>query len=102
MAEWKTVASVSDISAGRGLAVNVDGKALALFNIEGKFYAINDECTHAGGSLSEGFIEGNAVACPWHDAKFDITTGKALSAPACEDAVAYNVRVQDGQLQVEI
>ena len=102
MAEWKSVASVSDLSVGRGLGVNVDGKVLAVFNIEGKFYAMNDECTHAGGSLSEGFIEGKTVACPWHDAIFDITTGKVLKAPASEDAQTYNVRVEDGQVQIEV
>lgn len=102
MAEWKNVASVSDVSAGRALGVNVNGKALAIFNIEGKFYALDEECTHAGGSLSEGYIEGKTVACPWHDAVFDITDGRALKAPACHDAPSYNVRVQDGMVQVEI
>jgi nitrite reductase/ring-hydroxylating ferredoxin subunit len=61
--------------------VNIKGKEIALFNIEGNFFALENACTHEAGPLAEGDIEGHEVTCPWHGGRFDICTGEVLSAP---------------------
>jgi 3-phenylpropionate/trans-cinnamate dioxygenase ferredoxin component len=75
---------------------------IALFNIEGNFFALENACTHEEGPLAEGDIEGHEVTCPWHGARFDIRTGEVLCAPAYDDAVRYNVRVIGSDIEVEI
>lgn len=75
------VAKTDEVAPGQGKLVEVNGKKIALFNVEGSFYAIDDACTHLGGRLSEGFLDGNEVTCPWHGARFDIITGEVLRPP---------------------
>ncbi len=102
MGEFVKVAKVSDIEDKSGLCVEVGDKRIAIFNLTGEFHAIDDECSHAGGPLSEGVIEGEEVECPWHDARFNIKTGKACCEPA-EDAVArYSVRIRGDDIEVEL
>ena len=69
------VAEVSELKPGQGKVVTVGEKELALFNIEGRFYAVDNICPHRGGPLGEGMLEGSVVTCPWHGWKFDVTTG---------------------------
>ena len=102
MTEFVKVASVSEIAPGQARLVNVRGKEIALFNIEGNFFALDNACTHEEGPLAEGEIEGHEVTCPWHGARFDIRTGEVLSAPAYEDVARYNVRVTGTDIEVEI
>ena len=103
MGRFVTVANTSDIADRSAISVEVEGKTLALFNLGGEFYAIDDLCTHEDAPLCEGFIEGDEVECPWHAARFNIKTGKALCPPAYEDVARYNVRVDDdGSLAVEL
>lgn len=97
-----TAAQVQDIPEGSGLCVDVDGKAIAIFNVGGNFYAIDDTCTHAEASLAEGELEGTTVTCPWHAASFDITSGEALTPPAFEGVCTYKVHVDGDSVQVEI
>jgi nitrite reductase/ring-hydroxylating ferredoxin subunit len=78
------VAKTDEVAPGQGKLVEVNGKKIALFNVEGSFYAIDDACSHLGGPLAEGFLDGNEVTCPWHGARFDITTGEVLRPPGCE------------------
>ncbi len=101
MGKVTTVAKASDVPLGKSICVEVEGKRIALFNVGGKFYAIDDECTHAGGNLSEGDLDGTVVTCPWHGATFDIADGKALSAPAFEGVTSYRVQVSGGDIQIE-
>ena len=96
------VASASEIAPGQARLVNVKGKEIALFNIEGTFFALGNACTHEEGPLAEGDIEGHEVTCPWHGARFDIRTGAVLCAPAYDDAARYNVRVTGTDIEVEI
>ena len=91
-----------DIPAGNGICVEVEGKSIALFHINGKFFAIDDACTHAGGNLSEGSLEGEVVTCPWHGATFDVKNGKALTAPAFDDLQSYPVHIQGEDICIEI
>ena len=82
--------------------VEVDGHKIALFRVNGTFYALSDTCTHRGGPLSEGDVEGAEVTCPWHGAKFDISTGAVVGAPAREGVKSYPVRVTGADVEIEV
>ena len=102
MAEFRRVAGTQDILAGQGKKVHVGGKHIALFNIDGNYYAIDDTCTHKGGPLSEGEISGSTVTCPWHGATFDLKTGEVLNPPAAVGVSSYNLRVIGTDIEIEI
>jgi nitrite reductase/ring-hydroxylating ferredoxin subunit len=102
MATFHRVAEVTDLAPGTGMAVQVGGEKIALFNVGGTFYAIGDTCTHRGGPLSEGKIEGTTVICPWHRACFELGSGKNLTPPAPGPVPAYRVRIEGTDVQVEI
>jgi nitrite reductase (NADH) small subunit len=96
------VASAEDIPPGSAKLVEVEGKRLAVFNVDGRFYAIDDTCPHRGGPLSEGELEGEVVTCPWHRSTFNVTTGAVLSAPARDGVSHYSVRDSGGEVSVEV
>ena len=102
MAEFVTVAKTDDIPAGETRTCAVNGKELAVCNVGGTFYAIDDVCTHDGGPLGEGYLEGDQIECPRHGARFDVKTGKALKLPAVMPVNAYPVRVEGDDVQVEL
>ena len=102
MGTFHKVAEVKDLMPGSCKAVELGGQQIAQFNIGGTFYAIGDACTHRGGSLSEGEVEGTKVTCPLHGAEFDVTTGKNLTPPAPGEVPSYKVRIEGTQVQVEI
>lgn len=102
MGTFHKIAEVKDLTPGSSKAVEVSGQKIALFNIGGTFYAIGDACTHRGGSLSEGTLEGTKVTCPLHRAQFEVTTGKNLTPPAPGEVPSYKVRVAGNEVQVEI
>lgn len=95
------VAETKEVPPGTAKAVDVEGRAVALFNVDGTYYAIADTCTHRGGPLSEGAVEGAVVTCPWHGATFDVTTGNVLGPPAAEGVAHYNVQVEGSDIKVE-
>jgi len=78
---FEKAAKVSEIPAGSIKTVEIGGRSLALANVSGTFYAIDNTCLHRGGPLGEGQLEGNVVTCPWHGWQFDVTTGKAVQNP---------------------
>jgi len=98
--DWVTVARVDQFAPGQSRVVDVDGARLAIFNLDGEFFAIEDVCTHDGGQLTGGLVEGDQVICPRHGARFCIRTGEALCAPAYEPTASFPVRIEDDQLQV--
>ena len=102
MAEFVKIAKASNIAEGCAKCVEVEGRDIAIFNLGGTFYAIDDLCTHEDASLSEGEIDGDEVECPWHAARFNIKTGEVLSAPAYEDVSTYKVRLNGEDVEVEI
>ena len=102
MGTFHQVAQANDLAPGQVKAVEVEGQTIALFNVDGIFYAIGDTCTHMGGPLSEGSLDGTTVTCPWHGASFDVCTGKNLSPPAPEEVPCYEVKVDGDDIQVEI
>ncbi len=102
MATKVAVAKVSELKPGEGKAVQAGGKTIALFNVDGTFYAIDDACTHAGGPLSEGSVSGRSVTCPWHGAEFDVTSGAAQGPPAGAGVAAYRVHVEGDSVSIEL
>src|SRR5215831_4226704 len=82
MPGYVKVARTNEVTPGQAKMVEVEGKKIALFNVDGSLYAIDDTCTHRGGPLSEGVLEGKQVTCPWHGATYDVTTGGVLGPPA--------------------
>jgi 3-phenylpropionate/trans-cinnamate dioxygenase ferredoxin component len=102
MAGFMKVAKTKDLTPGQGKMIEAGGKTIALFNVDGKYYAINDTCSHQGGPLSEGDLNGKQVTCPWHGAVFDVTTGEVLGPPAPEGVARYNVRVSGNDIEIEI
>jgi nitrite reductase/ring-hydroxylating ferredoxin subunit len=101
VAQFVKVATTEDLAPGQGTMVEVSGKNIALFNVDGTYFAIDDACTHRGGPLSEGDLAGNELTCPWHGAVFDVTTGQVLGPPADRPVSRYNVRVTGGDIEIE-
>lgn len=100
MAAYRAVCRAAEVAPGTVRRVEVDGKAIALFNVDGTFYAMEDTCLHAGGPLHEGGLEGSIVTCPWHHWKFDVTSGRCDLNPKISLA-CYAVRVRDGTVEIE-
>ena len=94
------VGKASDVPAGRAEVFDVEDRKIAVFRLEGAFYAIEDICTHDGGPLAEGEIEDDQVICPRHGARFDIKTGAALTLPAVTPVESYPVRVEGNELYI--
>ena len=82
--------------------VKVAGKEIALFQVQGKYYAIDNACTHVGGPLAEGDVEDTVVECPWHGSRFSLETGKVLYGPARTDVACYPVRREGDDIEVEV
>jgi nitrite reductase/ring-hydroxylating ferredoxin subunit len=101
MADAK-IGAASGILAGRGRTVDVGGKSIAVFNIGGNFHAIDNACTHVGGSLGNGSLDGTTVTCPWHGAQFDVTTGEVKGPPARRGVKTYPVKVDGEDLVVSL
>lgn len=95
-----TVARVGEIPTGGVKVARVDDQAVALFHLEDGYYAIEDACTHDGGPLARGRLEGGVVECPRHGARFDVRTGAALTLPATSPATTYPVRIEGDAIQV--
>ncbi|MEZ6109516.1 MAG: non-heme iron oxygenase ferredoxin subunit [Pirellulaceae bacterium] len=102
MSEFVRIAGVADIPDPGKQLFEVDERIVVLFHVAGEFYCLDDVCTHDGGPLGEGALDGCAIACPRHGAKFDIRTGKALTMPATEDTVAHEVKVEGDSVFVRI
>jgi len=99
--QFVTVAKMGDLEPGTCRSIDLDDVTLALFNIEGKIYALDNVCPHAGGPLGEGTVEETHVACPWHGWKFDIPTGTCLKNPVESWKVPrYEARERNGEIQI--
>lgn len=100
MADWVDVAPAAELGPGQVRVVDADGTPIAVFNVDGSYYAIEDVCTHDGGELATGKFEGDEIECPRHGARFCVRTGEALCAPAWEPTATFPVRVENGVVQV--
>jgi len=103
MAEsWQRVAALSELSEGDAFPVKLGDRLIALYQLDGKVYAIDDVCTHEFAQLSQGFVEGGEIECPLHQARFDIRTGRCLAPPATEDLQSYAVRIEGNDVYVNV
>ena len=99
MGTFTRVADTADLKPGEGTVVEVAGKTLALFNVDGTFYALDNTCLHRGGPLGEGELEGAVVTCPWHGWRFDVTTGACELTPEAK-VPTYPVKVEGQDVYV--
>lgn len=101
MATFVKAAKTGDLRPGDGKVVEIGGKSLALFNVEGRFYCIDSTCVHRGGPIGEGFLDGTIVTCPWHGWQFDLTDGCGKTNPASRIGT-YEVKVEGDDLLVAV
>ena len=97
-----TVAKVDDIPVGAFKPVEVKGRRLLVCHTDSGFYVVDDTCTHDDGSLADGFLDGNAIECPRHGARFDVATGKVVCLPAAVGIISYPVRVEGDEVTVSL
>lgn len=102
MSRFVTVAKTAEIGPGDRAVFDVEGYYIAVFNVDGTFYAIEDICTHDDGPLAEGDLYGFEIECPRHGARFDIRTGDVLRMPAVVPILSFPVRVEGDDLQIGI
>ncbi len=100
MAEFVRVASVGDVPAGEMLTVQVDGDDVVLANVDGDIHAFSNECTHRGGPLGDGLLEGDIVECPWHAGRFNVKSGEVVDAPPQDPVATYQVQVDGDDIKV--
>jgi nitrite reductase/ring-hydroxylating ferredoxin subunit len=99
--DFVKAADVKDIQTSQMKEVEVNGEKICLANVEGKYYAIGNVCTHLGGPLAQGKLEGYEVQCPWHGSRFDIRTGKVARPPAMRSEPTYEIKVEDDNILVK-
>jgi len=102
MPRYIEVARRSEVPEGSVVGVDVAGRKIALFQVGGVFYAIDDTCSHVGGSLSEGEVDGYEVVCPWHGARFDVRTGEPAGPPADSGVACFKVRATGAAIEIEV
>jgi nitrite reductase/ring-hydroxylating ferredoxin subunit len=108
-ARYVRVASTSELAVGKMKKVTLGDNEILLANVNGTYYAIGNVCTHYGGDLSQGTLDGNIVTCPNHNSKFDVTTGRVVSPPAealgrpeIEDEPQYPVKVEKQDILIKL
>lgn len=101
MAEFVVVCSEADIPPGTGKMFEIGRDEVGVFNIGGKFYAIDNLCPHEGGPMNEGMIAGGVVTCPLHGWRTDVTTGESLELPGVK-VNTFEVKVEDGKVYIKV
>lgn len=99
MAEFVRAAGTADVAPGHGIVAEVNGKTLAIFNVDGTFHAIDNTCVHRGGPLGEGDVEGHVVTCPWHGWQYNVATGACVNNPSSQ-VERYQVKVEGNDVKV--
>ncbi|WP_119168064.1 non-heme iron oxygenase ferredoxin subunit [Algihabitans albus] len=99
---WHSVAKTSDVTEGEVIGVEVEGTPLALYNLDGEYFATHNVCTHAFALLSDGYVDDGKIECPLHQGIFDIRSGKAEEGPVDEDLKTFAVKVEGDELFVEV
>ena len=100
MAEFVRVAGRGDVPAGEMLIVEIEGEEIVLANVDGQIYAFGNGCTHRGGPLGEGLLEGDEVECPFHQGRFNVKTGEAVQEPPTEPVPTYQVQLDGDDIMV--
>jgi 3-phenylpropionate/trans-cinnamate dioxygenase ferredoxin subunit len=102
MSKWIMAAQTSEIAPGLMKSLTLDEEPVVVCNVDGSFYAFQDMCSHQELPLDGGELCGKTLTCPWHGAKFDVATGAAVAMPAVAPIVTYPVKVEGGQIFVEL
>jgi nitrite reductase/ring-hydroxylating ferredoxin subunit len=102
MSKWVWAASVADLAEDMVIGVDIEGEAIALYNVEGRLYATDNICSHAFALLSDGYLGDGTIECPLHAARFDVKTGKALCAPATKDLRIYATRIEGDDILIDL
>lgn len=100
--QWHSVGSKAEIPEGEVKQAEIAGELIAIFNLGGCLYATSDTCTHEEASLADGFVDGETIECPLHQAVFHIPTGKVLAEPATKDLRVFPIRIENGTVQVQV
>ncbi len=100
MAEYQTVAKASEIAPGEMKLVDLEGEEVVVANVDGAFLAFGNKCTHVGGPLAEGDLDGETVICPWHATVFNVRSGQPLGGPGEDPVPVYEVRLEGDDIQV--
>jgi glycine betaine catabolism B len=99
--DFVKVAETKDVQASQMIAVEVNGEKVCIANVEGRYYAIGNVCTHMGGPLAEGKLEEHVVQCPWHGSRFDIRTGEVVRPPAIRPEPTYEVKEENNNILIK-
>jgi nitrite reductase/ring-hydroxylating ferredoxin subunit len=102
MANWVTVGEVGDVPEGGLSGFTAGDRAVAIANVGGDLHAFDDVCTHQQCSLSEGELEGTVVQCPCHGSQFDVTSGEVVNGPAADPVDVFDLREENGEIQVRV
>ena len=100
--QWIDVTATEDIPEDDVIGVDIAGKSIALYRVEGEVFATDNLCTHGNARLCDGFLEGHEIECPLHQGKFDIRNGKAMCAPLTEDVKTYPIKIEGDRIFVAI
>ncbi|MEY3808335.1 MAG: hypothetical protein RI893_1311 [Pseudomonadota bacterium] len=100
MSDWIDVIDQNALENGENRVIDVEGTDVVIFKLDDKFYALEDVCTHDGGEIASGTLEGDEIVCPRHGARFCIKTGEVKAAPAYENINCFPVRIENGRVQV--
>jgi nitrite reductase (NADH) small subunit len=101
MGDFVRVAGTADVAPGSGMVAEVNGQAVAVFNVDGTYYAMDNTCVHRGGPLGEGELEGEVVTCPWHAWQFNVKTGVSVNNPSAS-VKTYPVKVEGSDIKVQL
>jgi naphthalene 1,2-dioxygenase ferredoxin component len=101
-AAWHDVASLEDFAASDAIAVDVGGRQIAIYLVDGSVFATDNRCTHGDARLCDGFVEGHEIECPHHQGRFDIRTGAATGAPASQALATYPARLLGERVQLHL
>ncbi|ANQ85701.1 putative ferredoxin [Azoarcus olearius] len=96
--EWIAAAELDAVPQDDVIGVEIGGRDIALYSVDGEIYASDNICTHGHARLCDGFLDGHEIECPLHQGKFDVRSGKALCAPLTEDIRCYPVKIEDGRV----
>ncbi|MEQ1637331.1 MAG: non-heme iron oxygenase ferredoxin subunit [Methylococcales bacterium] len=100
MSGWVDAIDQNSLAEGENVVIDVDGTEVALFNVAGEFYAIEDVCSHDGAEIASGELDGDEIICPRHGARFCVKTGEVKCAPAYENIATFPIRIENGRIQV--
>lgn len=99
---WTDAAALDAVPDVDVVALQVQGRELAFYGVDGQVYATDNVCTHGHARLCDGFLEGTEIECPLHQGKFDVRSGKAMCAPLTEDLRTYPVKIENGRVYVDL